>query len=212
MTLGASSLGPYRGVESRNMLREIRSGAVLATLAVLVSTCRVSSAACPPTNPDIAIYGVELGDPLSAALQLGSGYELVEDESGLPLAVFTNAAESEVLKLYKHHGDKSGSFREAEVLATGDLESDVDATVLDTPHFRTGRGVKLGLSRKEVLDRFGPCAATGSTESGADVIRYEITDITTSDLLKAQNMPLYYAEYAFEQDKLVRFVFGFSYP
>ncbi len=171
-----------------------------------------ASAACLPTNPDIAVYGVELGDPLSAALQLGSGYEIVEDESGLSQAVFTNAAETEVLKLYMHPGDKSGAFREAEVLATGDLDADVDATVLDTPQFRTGRGIKLGMTRKDVLERFGACAATGSTEGGADVIRYEITDIATSDLLKAQNMPLYYAEYAFEEDKLVRFVFGFSYP
>ena len=177
-----------------------------------VMLAQPASAACLPTNPDIAIYGVELGDPLSAALQLGSGYELVEDESELPHAVFTNAAETEVLKLFKHYGDKSGAFREAEVLATADLESDVDATVLDTPQFRSRRGITLGLSRKEVVDRFGPCAATGNTETGADVIRYEITDIATSDLLKAQNMPLYYAEYAFEQDKLVRFVFGFSYP
>ncbi len=184
----------------------------MVALFMVAATPHSTSAACLPTNPDIAIYGVELGDPLSAALQLGSSYELVEDESGLPHAVFTNAAESEVLKLYKHHGDKSGSFREVEVLATGDLDSDVDATVLDTPQFRSGRGIKLGLSRKEVVDRFGPCAATGSTEGGADVIRYEITDIAGSDLLKAQNMPLYYAEYAFEQDKLVRFVFGFSYP
>ncbi len=190
----------------------MRLGRLAASLLVLVAGTGIASAACLPTNPDIAIYGVELGDPLSAALQLGSSYELVEDDGGLPFAVFTNAAETEVLKLYKHHGDKSGSFREVEVLATGDLESDVDATVLDTPHFRTGRGIKLGLSRKEVVDRFGPCAATGNTETGADVIRYEITDIATSDLLKAQNMPLYYAEYAFEQDKLVRFVFGFSYP
>ena len=177
-----------------------------------VMRAQPASAACLPTNPDIAIYGVELGDPLSAALQLGTNYALVEDDSGLPHAVFTNTAETEVLKLYMHHGDKSGSFREAEVLATGDLDADVDATVLDTPHFRTGRAIKLGLSRQEVLERFGACAATGNTESGADVIRYEITDIATSDLLKAQNMPLYYAEYAFEQDKLVRFVFGFSYP
>lgn len=192
--------------------RSMRLGRLAASLVALIAGTGDASAACLPTNPDIAIFGVELGDPLSAALQLGSGYELAEDESGLPQAVFTNTTETEVLKLYKHHGDKSGSFREAEVLATGDLEADVDATVLDTPQFRSGRGIKLGLSRQEVLDRFGACAPTGSTEGGADVIRYEITDIAASDLLRAQNMPLYYAEYAFEQDKLVRFVFGFSYP
>lgn len=192
--------------------RSIQLGCLTAALVVLVAGCGIASAACLPTNPDIAIYGVELGDPLSAALQLGSAYELVEDEAGLPQAVFTNTTETEVLKLYMHQGDKSGAFREAEVLATADLDSDVDATVLDTPQFRTGRGVRLGMRRQEVVDRFGACAATGSTEGGADVIRYEITDIATSDLLKAQNMPLYYAEYAFDQDKLVRFVFGFSYP
>jgi hypothetical protein len=187
-------------------------GRAMIVLLAITLASRYVHAACIPNQPDIAVYGVELSDSLSAVLQLGSSYELVETEDGLPYAVFTNTTETEVLKLYRHYGDTTPKFREAEVLATGDLDSDEEATVLDTPHFRTGRGVRLGMSRKEVDDRFGSCARTVVGAGPREIYRYEITDIATSDLLKAHNMPLYYAEYTFEQDKLVRFAFGFSYP
>jgi hypothetical protein len=186
----------------------------LAAFAFLTLLLDVSCAhaACLPEKPDVSIFGIELGDPLSTVLQLGSDYELVEDDDNLPYAVFTNATETEVMKLFRHYGDTTNSFQEAEVLATESLDRDEDAIVLDTPRFRTGRGVKLGLTRKEVLDRFGDCAAVASNAGSPDVVRYELADIATSDLLKAHNMPLYYAEYAFSEDKLVRFAFGFSYP
>lgn len=190
----------------------LRLGQATIVLLAIAQGSRFVHAACLPNLPDVAVFGVELGDPLSTVLQLGSGYELIETEDGLPYAVFTNTTETEVLKLYRHYGDTTGTFQEAEVLAIGDLDGDEEATVLDTPHFRTGRGIRLGMSSKEVDDRFGACARSVVGAGPREVTRYEITDIATSDLLKAHNMPLYYAEYTFEQDKLVRFAFGFSYP
>ncbi len=172
-----------------------------------------ASAACLPTNPDIAVYGVELGDPLSTVLQLGSDYPVAEDENGADTVAFTNTAETEILLLHRLFGDKADVFESAEVLTAEDLDADVEATVLDTPLFRTGRGVRLGMTRKDVLDRFGACAAAPTDAGdGSELIRYEIIDATASDFLKTHNMPAYVAEYTFRGDRLVRFVFGFSYP
>jgi hypothetical protein len=152
-----------------------------------------------------------MGDPLSAALQLGSNYEMVETEEGLSYAVFTTNRETEVLKLYRNFGDAAGIFNLAEVQAADELETDEDATVLDTARFRTGRGVHLGMSAKELFALFGACPAAPESEAPVELYRYEISDLA-SDLLKAHNMPLYTAEYAFKHGKLVRFLFGFSYP
>lgn len=181
-------------------------------LLVLALGASCAQGACLPEKPDISIYGIELGDPLSTSLQLGSDYEVIEEEDGLPYAVFTNATETEVLKLYRNFGDASGSFNLAEVLARDDLDEDEEATVLDTAAFRTGRGIHLGMTEKELFALHGTCARSAESEAPIELFRYELSDIATSDLLKSHNMPLYYAEYAFKEDKLVRFAFGFSYP
>lgn len=179
----------------------------------MLSVRMPAHAACTPTNPDIAVHGIELGDPLSTVLQLGSDYQVAEDESGTDTAAFTNTTETEILLLHRLFGDKADVFESAEVLSAEDLDADVEATVLDTPLFRTGRGVRLGMTRKDVLDRFGACAAVPSDAGdGTEVIRYEVADATASDFLKAHNMPSYAAEYTFKGDRLVRFGFGFSYP
>jgi hypothetical protein len=186
---------------------------VIAALAGALPVTAVARAACVPANPDIAVHGIELGDPLSTVLQLGSDYQVSEDENGLDTAVFTTTSESEILLLHRLFGDKADVFESAEVVSAEDLDADVEATVLDTSLFRTGRGVRLGMTRKDILDRFGACAAAPSeTGDGTEVLRYAITDAITSDFLKAHNMPAYVAEYTFKGDRLVRFAFGFSYP
>ena len=182
-------------------------------LAGILPALATANAACLPANPDIAVHGIELGDPLSTVLQLGSDYQVAEDESGADTAAFTSTDEREILLLHRLFGDKSDVFESAEVLAADGLDADIEATVLDATLFRTGRGVRLGMTRKEIVDRFGACAAAPSDASdGTEVIRYEITDATGSDFLQAHNMPAYAAEYTFAGDRLVRFGFGFSYP
>jgi hypothetical protein len=170
-------------------------------------------AACLPTDPDVAVHGIELGDPLSTVLVLGTDYEVAEDENGAAMATFTNTAETEVLRLYRLFGDKTDVFEVAEIMATAELDADVEATVLDTPLFRSRRGVRLGMTVREVLDRFGACAAVpAGTGDGSEVLRYEISDLATSKLLQSHNMPAYSADYTFKAGRLVRFSFGFSMP
>ncbi|MEZ5925998.1 MAG: hypothetical protein R3D57_16630 [Hyphomicrobiaceae bacterium] len=188
----------------------VRSTA-LVLFAMACLTPASARATCLPTNPDLSVHGIELGDPLSAALQIGD-VELAEDENGQAYAVLTNADETEVLKLYRTFGDTSGAYQEAELLTTDELENDEDATVLETAQFRTGRGVRLSMGRQEVFDLFGTCAPVEQGDDGTEVVRYEVSDIATSDLLKSHNMPLYRAEYVFKQGKLVHLLFGFSYP
>jgi hypothetical protein len=44
------------------------------------------------------------------------------------------------------------------------------------------------------------------------ILRYEINDFDTNPFLKRYNMPVYFAEYTFKNDELVKFIFGFEYP
>lgn len=78
----------------------------------------------------------------------------------------------------------------------------------------TEKNIKLGLTRKEVVAILGPCYSTGdSTKKGITInYRFESPQDSRTKLLERQNMPIYYATYVFQHDKLVEFEFGFEYP
>ena len=74
--------------------------------------------------------------------------------------------------------------------------------------FITGKGIKLGMKRKAVIAKLGPCFKS-TEDDETETIRYEIKDEKASTgVLKAANMPEYYAEYEFRNGILIRFKFG----
>ena len=44
------------------------------------------------------------------------------------------------------------------------------------------------------------------------IIRYVLNDFNNSGFLKRYNMPVYIAEYWIQENKLIRYRFGFEYP
>lgn len=64
------------------------------------------------------------------------------------------------------------------------------------------------MKRKPVLAKLGPCFKSVQKDE-TETVRYEITDEkAATGILKAANMPQYYAEYEFRNGILVRFKFG----
>jgi len=68
-------------------------------------------------------------------------------------------------------------------------------------------GIKLGISKKYLIKIKG-----NSFVETNHVLRYEISDYEKSHFLGKYNLPIYFAEYTFDQDKLSKIYFGFKYP
>jgi hypothetical protein len=64
----------------------------------------------------------------------------------------------------------------------------------------------------DVMHKFGKCTKSDESQGATELLQYEIRDADNDPDLKAYGYPVYYAEYEFEDDKLVRFRFGFEYP
>ncbi len=173
-----------------------------------------AQAGCELPNADIVVHGIRLGDSESTRRALGRDYRLVLSEraSDYAWAIFASRDNKQLLRLRHHAGDLVDSYLEAEVKYGRDSRKPTNLRVYE---FLSGQGIKLGMTRKQVVARFGPCLQ--SEKSGAsEIIRYQIKAAagalkaaTLPAPLKAVNMPAYYAEYEFRAGRLIRFTFGY---
>ncbi len=177
-------------------------GAISLAFGAEAKTCRMKS-------PELAVAGVKLLDPESAARVLGSGPQLIEDTEELPHARFVTKSGSEELILYSNYGAEVDQYFEAEVRKAGKEAMVLNSLDVDT--FVTGNGIELGMSSAEVVRRLGKCGKSEKRGS-AELLTYEVADTEKDPKLKVFGLPAYYAEYEFEGGKLVRLRFGFESP
>lgn len=169
-----------------------------------------ASAKCRMKSPDVTIIGLKLTDGESATKAVGSVVRLEESEDDLPHARFVSTNGSQELVLFVPYGADSNEFAEVEVRIAG-----AEALALkDLPieSFKTGRGVELGMTIKQVEALFGRCAKSRQKNGDEFFIEYEIENADRDSELKGFGFPVYYAEYEFERGKLIRYRFGFAYP
>ncbi len=83
---------------------------------------------------------------------------------------------------------------------------------VDYPSFKTESGIKIGMSKKELLEIKGDSFLKKQV-NGQEVLSYRIDDFSSSAFLKKYNMPAYFAEYWFTNDnRFFKYKFGFEYP
>lgn len=164
---------------------------------------------CQLANPDTSVYGVILRDKESALKQLGEKFETIEDNIDMPHMTYYSQDKSQTLTVFFHYGDYRNEFSEFQVkrISTNDT-----AEILPTNKFVTNSGIMLGLPKVEIISIFGECFKTINKNINTEIIKYRIDDFPNSEFLHRFNMPSYYSEYEFRDDKLVRFRFGFEYP
>lgn len=165
---------------------------------------------CRMTSPDLAVAGVKLLDPESAARVLGSGPQLVEDTEELPHARFVTKSGAQELIVFAGYGAEVDQYSEAEVRTAGKEAMVLNSLDIDT--FVTGNGIELGMSTAEVLRRVGKCGKIEERRGSTELVSYEVSDAEKDPTLKVFGFPVYYAEYEFESGKLVRYRFGFESP
>lgn len=78
---------------------------------------------------------------------------------------------------------------------------------LDFVKFSTENGIKLGISKEDLLKIKG----NNFVEEG-DVIKYTLDDFNNSSFLQKYNLPIYFSNYTFKYNKLIEIYFGFEYP
>lgn len=164
---------------------------------------------CQLSNPDTSVFDIILYDRESSIRQVGEKFAPIEEGMDMPYENFCTEDKKQTLTLFFHYGGFKNSFAEFQVKTYSPSDS---AALLKTTSFVTNSGIKLGISKIKVVSILGNCFKTIQNDKSKEIIKYIINDFEHSSFLKRFNMPIYYAEYEFESDKLIRFRFGFEYP
>jgi lipoprotein len=180
---------------------------IIKLLIILVSVlgCAKNETYRDNIVPDISVNNIKLSDTTSVVLGYGDlKYNIIEGKEELPYAIFTNENKTEILKLYLFYGTKRNEFYQAEI-------SPYDKKTIPNPtkykNFSTESGVKLGISKKDLIKIKG----NNFVETN-HILRHQISDYEKTHFLEKYNLPIYFSEYTFDQDKLSKIYFGFEYP
>ncbi|MFZ4414741.1 MAG: hypothetical protein ACOYOV_16775 [Bacteroidales bacterium] len=181
-----------------------------ANLKPANETLKINSThSCQLSSPDTSVFGIKLNDSQSKINQVGDQFELRNDNEDLPYEKFCSLDKQQILTLFFHPGGSKNEFSEFQLTYYSKKDA---AAVVKTAVFKTEKGIELGLSMQKLIAVLGYCFKTVKTNKNTEIIKYQIDDFKHSEFLKRYNMPLYYAEYEFKNDKLIRFRFGFEYP
>lgn len=199
-------------------MRKVLAGALACTLATLATSISTFAQAqtntgCDLAKADVEIAGIRLANGDSARRVLGKDFRIVmaDPQSDNPWLIVASRDNKQILRLRKHAGDVVDSYMEFEIKFGRDERRPLNLKLYE---FITAQGIKLGARKKAVIARLGPCFKS-TVDGKKETIRYEIKEKAEkgnyrSPLLKAANMPGYYAEYEFDRDRLVRFQFGYE--
>lgn len=163
---------------------------------------------CIIENPDISLCGINLRDSQSTISIIGDKDKT--DKFG-QYHYYSNF-ESETLTLTQHPGD--GKFQISIFKVEKSNKSSNGYRELKFDTFQTQNGIKLGMNKKQIIERLGSCYAPIDSTSNYIEIYYRIETPKDSKkkLLENNNMPIYYSSYKLWNDKLEKYEFGFEYP
>ena len=164
-----------------------------------------------PKAADTSVDGIYIGDPESSVRVLGSEIKLIESRSDFPHVNVLNKDKTQVLVLIFHPGGVRNSFNEFRVSSVDPAFSEKACHLKKVVSFRTGKNILLGISKEKVVSILGD-GFQEKSEGKVNIVKYVIDNFNNSSFLKFYNMPIYYGEYQFRNNKLMKFSFGFEYP
>lgn len=169
---------------------------------------QLSKSNCSFTKPDTSLCGLILRDTESATKIIGSNNKM--NDAGE--YKFYSKLESETLTLTQHPGDIKNQISIFKVEKSD--KASYGFKELNTDTFKTEKGIRLGLTKKQIMDRLGNCYASIDSTKNYIELYYliEAPKDSKSNILKNNNMPKYFASYKLRNDRLEEFEFGFEYP
>ncbi|NRT17179.1 hypothetical protein HNP99_003558 [Flavobacterium sp. 28A] len=163
---------------------------------------------CEIENPDVSLNGIELRNSESTISIIGDKDKIDKFDQYHYYSTF----EKETLTLTQHPGD--GKFQISIIKVELSDKESYHYREINFNSFKTQNGIKLGMSKKQIIEKIGNCyASIDSTKSYIELYyRIESPKDTKAKLLEKNNMPIYYASYKLWDDKLEKYEFGFEYP
>ncbi|WP_143147352.1 hypothetical protein [Chishuiella changwenlii] len=155
--------------------------------------------------PDIRVNDIEL----SNSRTFFNGYKnleklVIENNNDLPFVSFVNNLNTEKFTVYFFYGSTYDEFYQFKIEY---LNNEKFYNYLQYDNFITESGIKLGLSKKDLIKIKG-----NNYKENNNVIKYIISDYESSPFLQKYNLPAYFSEYTFINGKLIKIYFGFEYP
>jgi len=163
---------------------------------------------CDFNEPDTSLCGITLRNSISADKVIGKENKTDEREQ----YHFYSKMNVETLTLTQHTGDGKNQISVFNVTYSNKAYYGYKQLNFDT--FKTEKGIKLGMTKQEVINRLGKCyVAVDSTKNLIELYyRIENPKDSRTKILESNNMPVYYATYGFWKNELKQYEFGFEYP
>lgn len=165
-------------------------------------------------EPDTTINNkLILRDENSVNIFFKGDIDLIPESKELvfPAVYFSNKSRTQYIAAYHYHGDLKNQFSLFEVGYYNELSSGIKLIQTEYDFFMTENKILLGMTKEEIIERKGNEFILIKSEV-SESLRYVLSDYPNSPFLKRYNLPVYFAEYNFENDRLVKFSFGFEYP
>ena len=126
--------------------------------------------------------------------------------------VFNSIDKKQKLGLTVHPGDFYSQISIFKIAYSDNSKQNLRQ--INSKEFETEKGIKLGISKREIIEKLGTCyVAKDSTKNSIELnYRLEFPNDSKTKLLTSNNMPIYYATYKLTNDKLEHIEFGFEYP
>lgn len=160
------------------------------------------------SDPDTSVNGIKIDNAESVLDILGKQTKL----EGGSTQVFYSTDKKQKLGLTVHHGSDDNQVSIFSVSYSNNLSQNFRQ--INSKEFETEKGIKLGINKEQIIEKLGTlyAAKDSSKESIELYYRLELPKDSKTNLLKRNNMPIYYATYKLKNDKLENFEFGFEYP
>ncbi|MFT3748368.1 MAG: hypothetical protein QM768_08635 [Agriterribacter sp.] len=149
---------------------------------------------------DTAVNGIRLNDCDTIEKLFGDKYELLPDTDDLPAIQIFNEDKSQLLTMYMFNGSSKCDFSQFQVEYIFR-----NSKYLQTPFklgidiFKSGKGIYLKMTTSQLISKLGKPNEIRN-ERGCKVLSYQ------------EYKGLYFADYYFKNNKLVKFRYGYEYP
>ena len=163
-----------------------------------------------PRQADLMVLGIVLDHTESAQNAFGIKLEPEDPDAVRPRMSLCNHDKHEKLVMDFYERDTASVISELHVERVQSPHVECIVPPQHIEHFDSGKGIHLGMSKKEVTDILGK-GYNEHAHPDEQVVSYRI-DTKDSPLLQRHNAPAYYGQYHFRENRLVRFEMGFEFP
>lgn len=161
--------------------------------------------------PDTSINQIKLLNSKSIIQKTGNLMPFIIDEGKFPYVYLTNKNKTQYLKLTFYPGSNKNEFSFFEVGKIQNYKDNKPDKVIKLDNFITGQGIKLGLSKRNLIDIMGNDYISKKINE-YEILIYTLDNYNESNFLQRYNFPSYKAKYKFKNNSLVYYSFGFKYP